>query len=76
MILTIKDLQDATCGMCKEGVEHDHNEETPEYLIIHGRCHMGSPTWVRYKPGAATVEVICSICEAEVAQIHVGHGPS
>lgn len=75
--ITQKTLRAASCGMCKEGIEHQHPEgETRDYLVLHPRCHIGSPTWVRFKPGDSAVEVVCAECDEQVALISVGHGPN
>jgi hypothetical protein len=61
--------------MCKEGVDHEH-PEGDKGLVIHSRCHMGSPTWVSYKHGENKVDVLCAVCESLIASIYVGHGPN
>lgn len=65
--LTQKDLDNHTCQA--EGCDHKgHSTE----MVLHPRCHMGTPTWTAYENGAITVK--CSECDMLVARIAVAPG--
>lgn len=65
MRLTQRELDRMQCG-----VPHcDHKHDST--LVLHGRCHMESPTWVSYDRTTGDLEVACSTCGKTVALIAV-----
>lgn len=42
-------------------------------LWFHGKCHLESPTWSRYRDGILTIQ--CARCERDVVAIHVAATP-
>jgi hypothetical protein len=66
--LTREALDEMRCGGGHpDGSACDHSK-----LYLHGRCHMGSPTWAVYSDG--TLTIICATCEKPIAVIAVAEG--
>ena len=58
-------LDHMRCG--RPGCTHENHGGDAVYL--HGRCHMDSPSWVKYEDGVVTVS--CSKCKRPIAEIAV-----
>ena len=48
----------------------DQSQARPLYLC--GRCHEGSPTWVRVFPDG-TLEVVCAMCGQPLWRVQLTH---
>jgi hypothetical protein len=56
------DIKDIKCDHCGEGVEHD-------VLVMHGRCHMGSPTYEVLLGDKLTI--YCATCDKKIVAFRV-----
>jgi hypothetical protein len=65
--ITQMDFDGMTCA--QEGCDHKgHSTE----MVLHPRCHVGSPTWAVYQDGVLNVK--CSTCGTLVVRIAVDPG--
>jgi uncharacterized Zn finger protein len=39
-------------------------------VFLHGRCHIGATTWVKYITSTQTLLVLCAECQSLVAQFN------
>lgn len=67
MALTQKDMDGMGCGH----EDCDHTSHTTE-LVLHPKCHVGTPTWCSYDNGVIVVR--CAECDQMVARIAVDPG--